>query len=219
MGTDMMGRDIASGIVHGARVTLLIGLIAAFVAALLGTLIGLAAGYLGGWVDHLLMRVAELFQVIPHFLFAIMLVSIMGPTLTHIILAIGITAWPGVARIVRAEAMTLRERDYVKVSEVMGAGHVRILLTHILPNAASPVLVAASLLTAMAVLTEAGLAYLGLGDSNHVSWGGMIGSARDALIDAPYMTVLPGMATLLVVLALSLIGDGMARYLRPGHDQ
>ncbi len=215
LGTDIMGRDIAAGIAHGARITLATGLIASLLATLAGTTLGVIAGYFGGWVDHTLMRFTELFQAIPHFLFAIMLVSILGPSIPHIILSIGLTGWPGIARIVRAETLSLRERDFVKISEVMGAGHSRIVLTHILPNVAAPIFVASSLLTSMAVLTESGLSFLGLGDSSHVSWGGMIGSSRDALLDAPYMTLIPGAATILMVFSLSLIGDGLSRHLRP----
>lgn len=216
LGTDIMGRDIAAGLMHGARVSLLVGLSATAIATVLGTAIGLVAGYFGGWVDHLLMRITELFQVIPHFLFAIILVSIMGSRLENIILAIGITSWTMVARLVRAETLALRERDYVKVSRVMGASRTRVLLTHILPNAFPPVIVAASILTALAVLTEAGLAFLGMSDSNRISWGGMIGASREALLDAPYMTLIPGAAIVLAVMALSLIGDGLAQHLRKG---
>ncbi|MDM0060363.1 ABC transporter permease [Variovorax sp. J22G21] len=216
LGTDIMGRDIAAGVMHGARVSLLVGLSATLIATVLGTSVGLAAGYFGRWVDHLLMRITELFQVIPHFLFAIILVSIMGSKLENIVLAIGVTSWTMVARLVRAETLALRERDYVKLCSVMGGSHVRVILTHILPNAFPPVIVAASILTALAVLTEAGLAFLGMSDSNRISWGGMIGASREALLDAPYMTLIPGAAIVFVVMSLSLIGDGLAQHLRRG---
>ncbi|OPG72154.1 ABC transporter permease [Pseudomonas ogarae] len=215
-GTDLMGRDIAAGLVHGARVSLLIGLSATLIATVLGTSVGLLAGYFGGWLDHMLMRLTELFQVIPHFLFAIILVSIMGARLEHIVLAIGVTSWPMVARLVRAETLALRDLDYVKICRVMGASHARVIITHVLPNAFPPVIVSTSLLTALAVLTEAGLAFLGMSDSNRISWGGMIGASRDALLEAPYMTLIPGAAIVLAVAALSLIGDGLAQHLRRG---
>ncbi|MDM0118420.1 ABC transporter permease [Variovorax arabinosiphilus] len=214
LGTDIMGRDIAAGLMHGARVSLLVGLSATLIATVLGTAIGLLAGYFGGWLDHLLMRFTELFQVIPHFLFAIILVSIMGSKLQNIVLAIGVTSWTMVARLVRAETLALRERDYVKICAVMGGSRTRVILTHILPNAFAPVIVAASILTALAVLTEAGLAFLGMSDSNRVSWGGMIGASREALLDAPYMTLIPGAAIVFAVMALSLIGDGLTQHLR-----
>jgi len=219
LGTDIMGRDIAAGLMHGARVSLLVGLSATVIATLLGTAIGLCAGYFGRWIDHGLMRITELFQVIPHFLFAIILVSILGARLENIILAIGVTSWTMVARLVRAETLALRERDYVKICTVMGGSHARVILTHILPNALPPVIVAASILTALAVLTEAGLAFLGMSDSNHISWGGMIGASREALLDAPYMTLIPGAAIVLSVMALSLIGDGLNQHLRKGHGK
>lgn len=216
LGTDLMGRDIAAGIAHGAGVSLLVGLSATFIATVLGMSVGLLAGYFGGWLDHLLMRITELFQVIPHFLFAIILVSIMGSQLENIVIAIGVTSWTMVARLVRAETLALRECDYVKICRVMGASHARVILTHILPNAFPPVIVGASVLTALAVLTEAGLAFLGMSDSNRISWGGMIGASREALLDAPYMTLIPGAAIVLAVAALSLIGDGLALHLRRG---
>lgn len=217
LGTDILGRDIASGVVHGARVSLLVGLAATTIATLVGSTIGLVSGYFGGWVDHSLMRLTELFQVIPHFLLAIILISILGPNLPNIIFAIGITSWPMVARLARAECLTLRELDYVQISVVMGGSHLRAILSHVLPNALPPIIVAASILTALAVLTEAGLAFFGMSDSNHISWGAMIGSSRDALLTAPYMTLIPGGAIVLTVLGLSLIGDGLGKVLRQGR--
>lgn len=221
LGTDLMGRDIAAQLLHGARVSLSVGLAATLIATVVGVTIGLLSGYFGGVIDHALMRLTELFQVIPHFLLAITLVSILGATLGNIILAIGITSWPMIARLVRAETLILRELDYVKISAVMGAGTVRVIVTHILPNALPPVVVAASLLTASAVLMECGLAFLGLSDVSRVSWGGMIGAAREALLDAPYMTLIPGAAIVLTVMALSLIGDGLNQFLNPRgtHDR
>lgn len=215
LGTDVMGRNIAAGIVHGARVSLLVGLAATSIATVIGGSIGLLSGYFGGWIDHALMRLTELFQVIPHFLLAITLIAIWGSTLPNIILAIGVTSWTVIARLVRAETLVLRENDYVKLSAVMGASPLRVIVTHILPNAVPPVIVAASILTASAVLMECGLAFLGMSDSNRISWGGMIGAAREALLDAPYMTLIPGAAILLSVMALSLIGDGLNQLLNP----
>lgn len=215
LGTDVMGRDIAAGLFHGARVSLLVGLAATLIATVVGVAVGLLSGYFGGVVDHALMRLTELFQVIPHFLLAITLVAILGATLGNIIFAIGITSWPMIARLVRAETLVLREHDYVKIAAVMGASPLRVIVTHVLPNAFPPVVVAASLLTATAVLMECGLAFLGMGDVSRVSWGGMIGAAREALLDAPYMTLIPGAAIVMTVMALSLIGDGLNQLLNP----
>jgi peptide/nickel transport system permease protein len=141
----------------------------------------------------------------------------MGANLSNIIIAIGLTSWSMVARLARAETLALRELDFVKISVVMGGGHLRTILTHVLPNALPPVIVSASILTALAVLTEAGLAFFGMSDSNHVSWGSMIGASRDALLTAPYMTLIPGAAIVVAVTGLSLIGDGLGQILRRGH--
>lgn len=217
-GTDILGRDIAAGVIHGTQVSLLVGIAATAIATFVGTAVGLVAGYFGGWIDHVLMRVTELFQVIPHFLFAIVLISVMGSELSNIIVAIGVTSWSMVARLVRAQAIALRELDYVQISIVMGGGHMRAIFRHILPNALPPVIVAASILTALAVLTEAGLAFFGMSDSNHISWGGMIGASREAILSAPYMTLIPGAAVMFSVTSLSLIGDGLSQLLREGHE-
>ncbi|MDR7145001.1 ABC transporter permease [Rhizobium sp. BE258] len=213
LGTNILGRDIAAQLIHGTRVSLLIGLAATLIATFVGGSVGLVAGYFGGWIDHLLMRFTELFQVIPHFLLAIIIVSILGPHLPNIILSIGVTSWSMVARMVRADALKLRELDFVKIAVVLGGGHSRAIIYHVLPNAIGPVLVAGSILSSLAVLSEAGLAFLGLSDSNYVSWGGMMGANRDALLTAPFMTLIPGAAIVLTVASLSMIGDGMVKLL------
>ncbi|MGM4923070.1 ABC transporter permease [Tardiphaga sp. 804_B3_N1_9] len=215
LGTDLLGRDITAGLLYGARITMLVGASATAVSLIIGTTLGLAAGYFGGLLDHVVMRVTELFQAIPHFLFAIVLVAVMGATVTHIVLAIGLTSWPMVARLVRAEALSLRERDFIKASAAMGAGHGRLLFVHILPNALPPVVTVISILGAMAVLTEVGLSFLGLGDNNSVSWGSMIGAGRESLREAPYIALIPGAAVVLTILSLSLIGDGVSRIFNP----
>ncbi len=211
LGTDILGRDIAAMLAHGARTSLAIGLIATLVASAIGTCLGLIAGYVGGWFDHLIMRFTELFQVVPHFLLAMILLSIMGPQLPNIVMAVGLTSWSMVARMVRAETLKIREMDFVKIAVVMGGGHARAVLIHVLPNTLGPIVTAASILSSLAVLTEAGLAFLGLNDSNFVSWGGMMGTSRDALLTAPYMTIIPGLAIVTTVGALSLVGDGVSK--------
>jgi len=159
--------------------------------------------------------VTELFQTMPAFLLAIVLVAILSPSIYTIILALGITAWPGIARLTRAEVMALRDRDFVQALIAMGMRDRRILLLHIIPNALTPVIVAASILVATAILSEAGLSFLGLGDPNHVSWGTMIGAGRDALRTAWYQTAIPGVAIMLTVLALNLLGDALNQALNP----
>lgn len=215
LGTDLLGRDIAAGLLYGARVSMIVGFSATTITLVIGVLTGLISGYFGGWIDHALMRLTELFQAIPHFLFAIILVAILGATVENTIFAIGITSWPIVARLVRAETLTLRELDFVKASTIMGAGHLRVLITHILPNALPPVVTMLSVLAAMSILTEVGLAFLGLADNNRISWGSMIGAGRESLREAPYISLIPGAAVVITVLSLSLVGDGVARLINP----
>lgn len=215
LGTDMMGRDLAAGIFHGARVSLLVGLVATAVAVLLGLTLGALAGYFGGWVDDVLMRLTELFQTIPAFLFAIVLVAIFQPSVTTIVLAIGVVSWPPVARLTRGEFLSLRSREFVQACVAMGMGDLRIIVLHCLPNALAPVIVTGSLMVATAILTEAGLAFLGLGDPNVMSWGTIIGAGREVLRTAWYVCALPGIAILLTVLAINLVGEGVNDALNP----
>jgi peptide/nickel transport system permease protein len=209
LGTDTMGRDILSGIVTGARVSLLIGVVSTVVSLLIGVSIGAVSGYFGGWVDATLMRFTELFQAIPSFALAIVLVAIFQPSVQSIVTAIAIVSWPPVARLVRSEFLTLRQRDFVAAAQLAGQSTPRIILTQILPNAASPIVVMASLMVATAILLESSLSFLGLGDPNQMSWGYMVGSARTVLRQAWWMAVFPGAAILLTVLALNLVGEGL----------
>lgn len=215
LGSDMMGRDLAAGIFHGARVSLVIGIVATLVALAVGVTIGAIAGYYGSWVDNVLMRVTELFQTIPAFIFAIVLVSIFQPSVTSIVLAIGTVSWPPVARLTRGEFLTLRHREFVQACVTIGMGDLRIIVLHVLPNALAPIIVTGSLMVATAILTEAGLAFLGLGDPNVMSWGTIIGAGREVLRTAAYVTAIPGVAILLTVLALNLVGEGLNDALNP----
>lgn len=219
LGTDMMGRDIASGMFHGARVSLLIGAVAAGVSLLIGTATGALAGYYGGRTDAALMRVTELFQTIPPFLFALAIVAILQPSIPTITLAIGITAWPSLARLVRAEVLKLRTGELVQATIALGAGDLRIIVLHILPNTLAPIIVSASILVASAILTESSLAFLGLGDPNVVSWGGMVGAGREVLRTDWYIATLPGLAIVAAVLALNLLGDGLNDALDPKGER
>jgi peptide/nickel transport system permease protein len=215
LGSDMMGRDLAAGIFHGARVSLVIGVVATAVALLLGVTIGALAGYFGGWADNALMRLTELFQTIPAFLFAIVLVAIFQPSVATIVLAIGVVSWPPVARLTRGEFLSLRSREFVQACIAMGMGDLRIIVLHCLPNALAPIVVTGSLMVASAILTEAGLAFLGLGDPNVMSWGTIIGAGREVLRSAWYVCALPGVAILLTVLAINLVGEGVNDALNP----
>ena len=210
LGTDTLGRDIYSGLIQGARISLLIGLISTSAALLIGVTLGATAGYFGGWPDIFIMRFTEIFQAIPSFALAIVLVAIFEPSINSIVAAIAIVSWPPVVRLVRSEFMTLRQRDFVLAARLAGESTPRIVLTQILPNAMSPIIVMASLMVATAILLESGLSFLGLGDPNQMSWGYMIGSARTALRQAWWMAVFPGFAILLTVLALNLVGEGLS---------
>jgi peptide/nickel transport system permease protein len=209
LGTDMLGRDIAAGLAYGARVSLLVGVVSTLFAVLVGVTFGALAGYFGGWIDDVLMRVTEFFQTIPQLAMAIVLVAIFTPSLPSIVLAIALVSWPPVARLVRAEVLSLREREFVEAAVVLGRPTSKILLDEILPNAMPPVIVTASLMVATAILTEAALSFLGLGDKNYMSWGFMVGAARTMLREAPMLTVFPGVAILLTVLAVNLVGEAL----------
>ena len=215
LGSDIMGRDLAAGLFHGSRVSLLVGFSATLAAVLIGTTIGAIAGYYGGLADSIAMAITELFQPIPQFIFAIVVVAILSPTVTTVTFALGIVSWPSIARLVRAEFMTLRERDFVAASVSIGMSSFRIITTQILPNALGPIIVTGSLMVATAILTEAGLAFLGLGDPNVMSWGTIIGAGRDALRTAWYITAIPGLAIMFTVLGLNLVGEGLNDALNP----
>jgi len=215
LGTDTMGRNVASGLMHGAWVSLLIGLVSTMVALAIGVPIGALAGYYGGLVDDGLMRFTEFFQTIPNFALAIVLVAIMQPSVTSIVLAIAIVSWPPVARLVRAEFLSLRHREYVEAARLVGQSNLTIILRQILPNTLSPIIVLASLMVATAILLESALSFLGLGDPNVMSWGYMIGAARTVIRQAWWLSFFPGVAILLTVLALNLVGEGLDDALNP----
>ncbi|GGG42736.1 ABC transporter permease [Chelatococcus composti] len=215
LGTDLLGRDIAAGIAYGARVSLLIGIISTAVAVVIGVAIGALAGFYGGRVDDMLMRFTEFFQTIPAFAMAVVLVAIFSPNITSITLAIAVVSWPPVARLVRGEFLSLRSREFVQAAVVVGQTGPRIMATQILPNAISPIIVTASLMVATAILTESSLSFLGLGDRNMMSWGFMIGAARTMLREAWWLSVFPGLAILITVLAINLIGEGLNDAMNP----
>ena len=208
-GTDMLGRDITAGLLYGARVSLLVGVISTAVALVVGVLVGSVAGYCGGRIDDALMRVTEFFQTIPQLAMAVVIVAIFNPSIYSIVGAISVVSWPPVARLVRGEFLSLKQREFVQAAIVIGQRPLRIILTQILPNAMSPIIVSASFMVATAILTESALSFLGLGDRNMMSWGFMIGAARTMIREAWWMSVWPGVAILLTVLAINLIGEGL----------
>jgi peptide/nickel transport system permease protein len=214
-GTDVLGRDVAAGIAHGARTSLIIGLLATAGAVVVGTVMGGVAGYYGGLVDDVLMRVTEFFQTIPTFLFAILLVAILTPSIRSIVVAIAVVSWPAVARLVRGEFMAMRRREFVQACISLGMSDRRVIFRHILPNCLSPIIVTGSLIVATAILIESALSFLGLGDPNTMSWGFMIGAGRTFLRTAWWLCTIPGVAILLTVLAINLLGEGLNDTLNP----
>ena len=214
-GTDYLGRDLVSMILYGARVSIAIGLSAAFLTVFIGITIGALAGYYKGWVEEILMRITEFFQVLPTLLFSMVIVALFGASLPMITLAIGLVSWPAVARITRAEFMRIRELEYVMAARASGVRNWKLIFKVILPNALPPIIVQAALMVGSAILFEAGLSFLGLTDPNVVSWGQIIGSNRQYILDASYTVTIPGVAIFITVLAISLVGDGLNDALNP----
>lgn len=209
LGTDALGRDILAGLLHGSRVSLLIGGAATVVALCVGIVVGTLTGYFGGWVDDVLMRLVDAVQTVPPFLLAIVVVLIVNPSVASIVAAIALISWPTVARLVRAEFMRLREADFVSACRLMGMSPMRVIFVQMLPNAIPPIVVSSSIMVASAILIESGLAFLGLGDPNVISWGTMVGLGRSDFRAGSYLVLIPGLAIMLSVLALNLLGDGL----------
>jgi peptide/nickel transport system permease protein len=209
LGTDRLGRDVLAELVHGARTSLLIGLAATLASVAVGSIVGTVAGFAGGLVDEALMRITEAFQTVPAFLLALALVSVIGPSIATVTLAIAASAWTQPARIARAEVLSIRERDYVAAARVIGMHPAEIAFREILPNALPTVLTLSSVIVANAILIEAALSFLGLGDPNRVTWGGMIAEGRAVLRSAPSLSIFPGIALVLTVLGVYLAGEGL----------
>lgn len=220
LGTDSMGRDMLAGLLYGARVSLLVGFSATVIGTGVGVLVGALSGYFGGWIDSLLTRLTEIFQTIPNFILLVVMISIIGPSVATIIVAIGLVSWTTIARLVRAEFRSIKAREYVIAAKAVGVRDTWIILRHILPNALSPIILTASIMVASAILSESALSFMGLGDPNAVSWGSMIGEGRQYLRSAWYVSALPGLCIVLTVLSLNLIGDGLSEALDPrlSHD-
>jgi len=214
-GTDNQGRDIWSGILHGAQVSLAVGFLAAITSSSIGVAVGAAAGFHGGWVDSFLMRVTELFQIMPRFFLALIIISLFGAGIGKVIFVIGVLSWPPTARLIRAEFLTLKHRDFIEAARATGIGDLTLCFRQILPNAMAPAVVAGSLDIAQAILLEASLSFFGLGDPNLISWGTMLYNAQGYLRQGWWLSIFPGAAIFLAVLAFNLVGDGINEALNP----
>jgi peptide/nickel transport system permease protein len=216
LGTDQLGRDVLSRMLHGARVSLAVGFVSVGIAAAIGIVLGAAAGYHGGLVDASIMRLVDLMLVFPRFFLLLAVLAFLKPSIWTIMVVIGLTGWMGVARLVRAEFLALKEREFVVWSQAVGAGAFRIIWRHILPNAMAPVLVAMTLGIPAAILTESGLSFLGLGvQPPRATWGNILNEGKDAIELAWWLSVYPGLAILVTVLSYNLLGEGIRDALDP----
>lgn len=216
LGTDNLGRDVLTRMLHGTRISLLVGFVAVGVSITIGIVIGSAAGYFGSWIDSVLMRFVDVVMCFPRFFLILTVVALLKPNFWNVMIVIGLTSWTGTARFVRAEFLSLKERDFVLAAKALGGGHARVMFRHILPNALAPVLVSATLGVAGAILTEAGLSFLGFGVMPpRPTWGNILTNGRNYIFDAWWLTVFPGLAILITVLSFNLFGEGLRDALDP----
>ena len=215
LGTDYLGRDLLAQIIHGGRASLIVGCAAALLSALIGITLGALAGFYRGWVEEVLMRITEFFQVLPTLLFSMVLVALFGASLPMITFSIGVVSWTAVARITRAEFLKIRELEYVTAARSGGARDFNLIYSVILPNAFPPIVVQTALLVGFAILFEAGLSFLGLSDPNVMSWGAIMGNNRPYILQQGFTIMYPGLAIFITVLSISLVGDGLNDALNP----
>ena len=215
MGTDDLGRDVWAQFLFGGRSSVLVGLVAAAIAAAIGVTLGAVSGYFGGWIDDVVQRITEMLSIVPRYFLAMVTVAILGATIVNVIVVIGLLSWPGTTKLTRAEFATLKSRSFVDAARMSGAGPLSIIFSEVLPNAMPPIVVQTILTVSAAVLMEATLSFLGLGDPNLISWGLMLNKAQTFLTIAPWMAIFPGLAISLFILGLNLMGDGLNQALNP----
>ena len=219
LGQDRLGRDVLAGILYGGRVSLTVGLAVVGASLLIGTAVGFVSGYLGGWLDEVVMRVVDVLLAFPGILLAIALAGVLGPSLGNVVFALSVLGWVGFARLVRGEVRSLKEREFVIASRVLGAGPWRLALRHILPNLAGPLAVQATFAVAGTILAESSLSFLGLGPQDVVTWGGMLSQGVDYLLFAPHLALFPGLAIMATVLGINLLGDVVRDRFDPGRER
>jgi peptide/nickel transport system permease protein len=209
LGTDSKGRDMLAMLISGARISLLVGLLATGIAIFLGTFIGVLSAFSGGWVDNVLMRFTDIMMTFPFFLLLVMIVFIFGPSLAIIVLVIGLTGWTGAARLIRSETLSVRTRDFVTASKALGASDARIMFYHLIPNVSSLIIVMATLSIPGVIMAEAALSFIGLGDPMSTSWGTILNTGQHSLDTAWWVAVEPGVMLFLTVLSFNFFGDGL----------